>query len=142
MQVTNTCMKQEKVHTSEQMMTHSWMNYFFNDIPSLPFMDKTALESLRERGGENMPTAISCQLNAHTVWEAFVLVVVEIPHRALRSVSLLWDESVDLSLNICRWDQIHSVSPYKHLFKLTGVAHYKQHQQHNAVCEASANINY
>jgi len=60
-------MKQEKVHTSEQMMTHSWMNYFFNDIPSLPFMDKTALESLRERGGENMPTAISCQLNAHTV---------------------------------------------------------------------------
>jgi len=132
MQVTNTSMKQEKVHTSEQMMTHSWMNYFFNDIPSLPFMDKTALESLRERGGENMPTAISCQLNAHTVWEAFVLVVVEIPHRALRSVSLQWESrwnyhwtsadgiksTLSLHISIClNWLESHTISSIRNIMQ-------------------------
>lgn len=149
MQVTNTCRKQERksIRVNKWWLIHGWTTPLMI-FPACPLWTKQRWRNW-ERRGENMPTAIiiSCQLNAHTVWEAFIPVAVTIPHRALRSVSALsWESGLNLrsTLNICRWDKIHSVSKYKHLFKLTRTLSvcYKQHQQHNAVCEASANINY
>lgn len=145
------------------MTAFSFLGEYFLLHYSQPALYEQNIARVPER--EIMPRSIiSCQLNAHTVWAAFVLVVVKIPDWALRSVSLLFQpQNLPLLLwesgqNLCwvtatsadglisTWPppERATVTKYKHLFQLTRAlsVRWEQLQQHNAICEASAYINY